>query len=214
MKLKEIPIKTYCEFKKGEYIIHQNERIEYVYKIISGVCYRTDTSERGSEIVYEIKSSASKGVESILGSLVVFSGGISTCNFVAHTKICCYKIPCDVFYNYVISNSELCVEMLQLALKNYQAVKERYRAKSYGNTFSQLCKLMLEHSGYQDDELVVASFNNKLLSQYLGIHQVTVSKMLKYLKADGVIEKGKKGLVILDAYKLNKYANMDGIVYW
>ncbi|TWH59198.1 CRP-like cAMP-binding protein [Desulfitobacterium sp. LBE] len=214
LKLSELPLKTYCEFNKGEYIIHQNEKINYVYKIVSGVCYRTDTSVKGSEIVYGIKSSASIGLESVLGSLILFAGRISTCNFVAHTKCCCYKIPCDDFYNYVVSHQELCVEMIQLAMKEHRAVNERFRAKSYGNTFGQLCKLLLDHSVIIDGERVVASFNNKLIGQYLGIHSVTVSKILKYLKADETIVKRKKGLVILDEHKLNSYANIDRVVYW
>ena len=216
MNLSELPVKTYCEFNKGEYIIHLNEKTDYVYELISGVCYRTDTSEKGSEIVYGIKSSSGKGLESVLGALTLFNHeGISTCNIVAHTKCLCYKIPSEAFFHYVISNQDLCVQMVQLAMKEYRSVNERFRAKSYGNIFGQLCKLLLDHSKIIDGERVVASFNNKLIGQYLGIHPVTVSKILTYLKSDHTIVKRNRVLVILDEHKLNSYTNVDDkIVYW
>ncbi|MGE4274354.1 MAG: Crp/Fnr family transcriptional regulator [Desulfitobacterium sp.] len=214
MNLKDIPMKTYCEFKKGEHIIHQQEKIDYVYIITSGICYRTHISETGAEILYGIKR-ANTGLESVIGILVLFNGGISTSNFVAHTKCCCYKVPYETFYQYVISQQDLCVEMLHLAMKEYRAVTERFHAQSHKNNFGLLCKLLLDHSSIVDGKRSVeVGYNNKLLSEYLGIHQVTVSKMLKFLKEDGVIKKETKGIVILDESKLSRYVNEDKTMYW
>ena len=47
------------------------------------------------------------------------------------------------------------------------------------------------------------------MSRFLGIHKVTVAKIIKALKMEGIIDKEKEGIVILDKDKLASYAKAE-----
>ncbi|MGI6227073.1 MAG: helix-turn-helix domain-containing protein, partial [Peptococcales bacterium] len=60
--------------------------------------------------------------------------------------------------------------------------------------------------------LIKKAYSNTRISQFLGIHKVTVSKILKVLKEEGIIEKGKEGIIILDERQLASYAKSEKIM--
>ncbi|MCO5384794.1 hypothetical protein [Desulfosporosinus sp.] len=47
MDLLKMPGVVYCEFKKKSYIIRQREKVDSLYYLVSGTCYRTAITEKG-----------------------------------------------------------------------------------------------------------------------------------------------------------------------
>ena len=54
---------------------------------------------------------------------------------------------------------------------------------------------------------------NVKLGQFLGIHAVTVAKIMKQLKAEGIICRTAEGTLISDLQGLNAYAQGKKMVY-
>lgn len=58
----------------------------------------------------------------------------------------------------------------------------------------------------KSNRLVVdKSFSNVELSKFLGVHAVTISRLLSRLQREGVIKREEEGIVILDNQRLHDY---------
>ncbi|EGW39110.1 Crp/Fnr family transcriptional regulator [Desulfosporosinus sp. OT] len=201
-----------CEFKKGSYIIRQGENVDYLYYLTSGTCYRTLITEKGDEIIYGIKES-NNSIRSIMGVLSLFSNGISAYHFIAKSKCCCLKIPKDTFLKYVQDDANILRQLLQMATGNIRELVDSLQARNEGKVGNRLCKFLLNKS--QDDHgvlLVNKYYSNATISRFLGIHKVTVAKILRALKNEGILKKEKDGIIILNENKLTSYANDEKII--
>lgn len=202
-----------CEFKKGDYIIRQGEEILYLYYLVSGTCYRTTFTEKGDEIIYGIKKS-NKSFQSLIGVMLLYSSGISKNNFIARNNCKCYKIPKDVFLNYVKDKPDVLNELLYMVMKEYEDLIDSFQARQEGKISNYLCNQLLKNAKeYQGKLLVNKDFSSQAtISRFLGIHKVTVAKIIKALKDQGIIDREKNGIVILDQKRLESYAKGEQIL--
>ena len=216
MDLLKIPGVVYCEFKKNDTIIRQGEEIDSVYYLISGVCHRKAVTKKGDEIIYGIKESNTGDdltpnfVQSVLGVLILYSDGISACNFCASSKCCCYKIPRDIFLDYVQEKPEILTQILKMAMRELRTVTGSFQARQEGELANQLCCLLLKNAAQEPDgRKTVKGLSNLAISQFLGVHKVTVNRILRVLKEEGVIDKSRNCIVIRDGKVLAEYAKAE-----
>lgn len=201
-----------CEFEKGSYIIRQGDKMDSLYYLVSGTCYRTLITERGDEIIYGIKES-NNYIHSMLGVLTLFSNGISAYHFIAKSKCCCYKIPKEAFFQYVQDDADILSQLLHMATDNIRELVDSLQARNEGKVGNRLCKFLLSNAQDMQGVLLVSKgYSNATISKFLGIHKVTVAKILRALKEEGIIRKGKDGIVILNENKLTGYANDEKII--
>lgn len=210
MELLQLPGVTYCEFEKNACIIRQGERVDAVYYLLSGTCYRKAVTEKGDEIVYGVKESNSSFVQSLMGVLILYSDGISMHNFCAQSKCCCYKIPKDIFFEYVKDKPEILTQLLYMAMKELRTLAGAFQARQGGKVANQLCGLLLKKARRSlENQLIFKDCSNMEISQFLGVHKVTVARILRVLRDEGIIGRRKEGLVILDERRLTYYANQE-----
>lgn len=203
---------AYCEFKKGSYIIRQGEKVDFLYYLTSGTCYRTLITEKGDEIIYGIKES-NNSFQSLLGVLVLFSNEISVYHFIARSNCRCYKIPKETFWLYLRANPDILSQLLQMAMCDYRQLVDSFQARKEGKVANRLCKFLLNNTQDHNGILLVNRiYSNAEISRFLGIHQVTVAKILKTLKNEGIINKEKEGIRILNEKSLIKYAKDENII--
>ncbi|WP_242966753.1 Crp/Fnr family transcriptional regulator [Desulfosporosinus sp. FKA] len=212
MELLEMDGLVKCEFKKGSYIIRQGEKMDYVYYLISGTCYRTLISEKGDEVIYGVKES-NNSFQSVLGALTIFDNGLSDYDFIAKSKCICYKIPKEIFWQYVQNDPVALSQLLQMAIGLVRELVDSLQARNEGKVGNRLCKFLLTNSQVEQGLLLVDKrFTNATISRFLGIHKVTVAKILRALKSEGIIKKEKEGIIILDENKLESYANDERVI--
>lgn len=210
MDLLKMPNVVYREFEKGDYIIQQGEKIDFLYYLEEGSCYRTTTTEKGNEIIYGIKESLDSFVHSLLGVLILYGDGVSPYHFIAKTKCSCYKIPKETFFEYVKDRPDILTQLIHMAIWEIMQVTDFFQTRQEGKTANRLCKLLLENAQNKNGMLIVKKdYNNIKISQYLGVHEVTVSRILRALKNEGIIDKNKDGIQILDEEKLAAYADSE-----
>jgi len=205
-----MPGVVYCEFKKNDYIIRQGEKVDSIYYLVSGTCYRTIVTEKGDEIIYGVKESRNDLIHSLLGVLVLYTDGISTNQFIARSKCCCYKIPKEVFFQYVKDKPDILTKLLYLAMWELRELAGSFQARQEGKVANRLCKLLLKNAQTtQGKRLIDKRLSNSEISRFLGIHKVTVARILRVLKDEGIIDKQKEGIIILDESRLEKYAKAE-----
>lgn len=210
-----MPGVTYCEFKKGETIISQGDKVEYIYYLISGICYRTEINAKGDAITYGTKQSGDF-IKSLIGVLMLYSNVSSSAHFIAKSKCCCYKIPKDVFFQYINDKPEMLSQLLYLAERGYGHLLSLFRSKQEKTIANLLCELLLNNAVLKEGKLLVNKTfsNNAEIAGFLGIHKVTVSKILKTLKTEGVITKEKEGVIILDEEEMSRYAKVEKTIIY
>lgn len=210
MDLLKMPGVTYCEFDKNAEIIRQGELIDSVYYLASGTCYRKAITEKGDEIIYGVKESNNNFVYSLLGVLILYSDGMSVHSFCARSKCCCYKVPRQVFFEYVQDKPEILTQLLIMAMKELRTLAGSFQARQGGKVANQLCDMLLKSARLDPEKrLICKRYSNLELSQFLGAHKVTVARILRVLRDERIIERNKEGITILDARRLESYARSE-----
>jgi len=211
----KLPGVFYCEYAKGDYIIRQGEPVDSVYYLQSGTCYRATITDKGDEIIYGIKESNNLE-KSLVGVLTCFSDGFSKNNFIAGSKCTGYKIPKKVFMAYVDDKPDLLKKLLYMAMAEYQELIGSFQSRQEGRVANRLCDLLLKNAAMSEGRLVVnrTHHNYEQISRFLGIHKVTVARIVRTLKKEGIISKEKTGFVILDQQRMAKLAQGSKLIYY
>lgn len=214
MPFRDLPGVTQCKFKKGERLIRAGEPIDYVYYLIKGSVYREVVTDKGYESTLSRKGGSNDIASSLVGVLAVYNrntGGTSTSDFVAHTDCTAYRIPVETCKEYLLQHPALLEAVLYCSLDEYTRVLQMFQSRREGTGTARLCALLLERSKVLEDGRMAVSrkCTNIELSKLLSIHKVTVSRMLRALKEEGVVERASEGLIILEPERLKQYANND-----
>lgn len=76
------------------------------------------------------------------------------------------------------------------------------------NAVSKLALTLLALSENTNEQLIVhKEFNYTELSKYLGVHHITITRIMSILKKEGVIEKKGHTILIIDKEQLLLYAH-------
>lgn len=212
MELFKMPGVIPYEFNRNDCIIRQGDKVDYLYYLVSGTVYRIMITEKGDEIIFEVRDSktAKNPMQAFIGVLVLYSSGTSTNHFVAKSKCYGYKIPKEVFLKYVQDKPDMLTDLLHLAMCEYHRVTSSLQARQEGKVANRLCDFLLKNLVKDQGQLLIGKkYNNAEISRFLGIHKVTVARILKALKEEGIILKDKEGIKILDEKKLEMYAKAD-----
>lgn len=198
---------TKCYFKKGDVIIEQEEYLNYIYYLSEGLIYRTILNEKGDITIYDTKS-GDNWLKSALGILYLFNDGVSYTNFIAKSDCVCYRIPKDAVMNVIRDDERILYDLVEIAMDFYNKTILLLQQKQQKSTVRRLCQFLLDEADYKNNKLAVRkACTNTEISRFLGVHQVTASRIIKCLKDEGIIVRCANGLTILDETKLKDYAN-------
>ena len=206
MSLKELS-DCCCVFQKGETIVAQGEVVAYVYYLEKGVCFRTLTTDKGDEVIYNLKESG-QDIRSLIGALSLYSSrGYSNYSFIAKTPCQCLRIPAARFKDWAKDRPDVLMSLLLMAMDYYQELMADFQSRQEGRVANRLCQLLLQDSYFTNGQLCVSkNYTHAQLGAFLGIHKVTVSRILKILKQSGALKRSPQGLVLTDPAKIAAYA--------
>ena len=102
------------------------------------------------------------------------------------------------------------MSLLRMAMDYYQELMADFQSRQEGRVANRLCQLLLQDSYFTNGQLCVSkNYTHGQLGAFLGIHKVTVSRILRTLREEGVLTKTAHDLVITDPLRLRRYA--DGV---
>lgn len=222
MELIDMPGVNFSKIKKGTVFIKQGDTIPYLYYLKKGYFYRIHTTAKGGEVIYSIKSASEDISESIIGVFSLYGnhssqthiGRISQMDFVAMTDCEGYIIPKEIFYSYVQTDPDLLSRLLDVILDEYVRLIQNYQSHQEHSVANRLCQLLLEYSvPNKDNTIRSVQVKNTDLSGLLGIHAVTVSRIIRSLKTRNAVERAGKELYIIDVPQVERYAKGEPLIY-
>ncbi|MBQ7026469.1 MAG: Crp/Fnr family transcriptional regulator [Peptococcaceae bacterium] len=215
MPLRNIEGASRCHFEKGDVLIAQDEKIEYLYYLVEGEVHRELLTPNGVEFILTIKAAdPSNYIASLVGVIILYDKheqyAISNCSFIAHTNCHCYQIPVAAWRQFAKKHDALITkQLLEFVMDNYQVLFDMYYCKKHKNSGAQLCNAILEYAVPINGKLVFSrNISNIELGKRLDIHPTTVSKILHVLVEQGALQKVKgTGFVLVDTEFLKKVAS-------
>lgn len=210
----QLPGSYLCRFKKGEYLIHQGDPLLYIYYLQSGSCERIEYSDSGDELIYKTKLSDGS-VSAVVGIHNLWHPeSVSFSSFIAKTNITCYRIEAALAKDALLKRPDILDAILTSQMENYLHLHALFKNHHERRTPSLLCALLLRQAAASSDGLYLPKkLTNVSISHQLGVHQVTVAKIMSYLQKEAIIQRTPQGIQILDSQKLQAYADGEKMNY-
>ena len=197
-------------FSKGSYIARQGEAVEYIYYLAEGCCVRNNFTVKGDEVIYEERFGGPE-VSSLIGALTLYCPVIiHQTNFIAKSTCLCHKIYYKDFLEFLSLYPSVLHELLRMSMSSYQNLNANFYAKQRGQAPCRVCSFLLENvKSFGGNYILDKRFSISEIARYLGMHRITVNKIILALCAKGCCKYTDMGLLISDRALLQDYANGD-----
>lgn len=207
--LKELKaLGTICQVKRPECLYNRTSQDKYVYFLEQGICALTSTSSDGRERIYQYFLS---------GDFICFTPAFNRhypdetfLAFAIMAKSDCIlcRIPYSLFRSYVEEHPVLYRWLFEKAVTHYDNSLRHSYSLQEGDNFMSLCQALLELAKPQASQYVLQKeFSYGELANYLGIHTITVTRLMARLKEMGIIMKKGHQTVIPDMERLKALAD-------
>lgn len=210
MAFKDLPGMVPCYFKKGDILIKDGDRVDYIYYLRKGTVYREIVTDTGVESILSCKEGGGL-TDSLIGILLLYGVQppyISTNNFVASTDCYCLRIPVDVIKQYLHSQPNLLEELVGTALHECSYLMNLYLGKTEVPAPAALCSWMMERLAEDETgRAYLPAFHHDDIAKFLNLHKVTVSRIFSALRREGVLEKDGQRFIVRDRERLAAYAD-------
>ncbi|MGL5378582.1 Crp/Fnr family transcriptional regulator, partial [Clostridium sp.] len=128
--------------------------------------------------------------------------------FYTKTRCKIYRISSTKLNNLLISNPEISFFITQSIASHFHSVINHFHSSKEDHTPARLCKLLINLAQYKQDKYFLHKYFTYVeLAKYLGVHSVTISRIMLTLKNMSVIEKEGHCIIISDMEKLINLAN-------
>lgn len=215
------PVGDYKELlKQGERIlVERNTRIvdaetklDDIYYLEEGIVALTDLLEDGDERIYRYhKRGELLGIFKLYNMIPCLKNSpqhtiCDIYNSVSKTECVVYRLNPEAVLDFLYRNPEMLIEQIRMTGKVNINHSFRYSRMLKNRTPNILCEVMLEFSRETDGVLQLDPyFSNAEIARYMGIHVVTVGKILKQLKAEKLIDRRQGRIVILNRQGMEEY---------
>lgn len=208
MELTQIP-ETYPHiiFEKGEYLICQEEKIDYMFYLLSGSAIGSIIDVNGNEYMFDIIP-PHQGINSVAAlGMGLLNNTVSKFNVLALSKIVCCKIPSHIIQEYLLEHPEELFQFTKKLMGHYIRTCQRLNTRNASHTIQDYCRFILQHSKNIDGTFFLdKKYNNNEISQLIGVHPVTLSRMRTALLQRGCVEKAPEGLKLCNIALLESCA--------
>lgn len=199
---------TLIQFKKNTILFDENNtaKPQFVYYLAEGICSVSGISRNGREQIFLYQKSGE-----MIGHVPFLMSAEDQSHLYAYrrptiiTKTSCifYEIPGESFIEYLNQHLEFSIYLNHLLAHNYSVALAHLKQMQEDSVASSICRFLLQVSiPYENGMLVSKMFTYNEISKFLGIHEVTVSKVIGRLKQESFVTKIPSGILISDAVSL------------
>lgn len=190
---------TLIQVKKHDLLSNRAQKDKYVYCLEQGLCALHSISTDGREQIYQYFFPGD-----FVGFIPAFVKSYSDETFYAFSitaKSACtlYQIPYRTFLDYVDTHPDFYRWLFQVTVSHYDNALRHSYALQEGDNITSLCHALMELSTCQNGVcLLPKDFSYPELSNYLGVHTITVTRLMARLKEAGIISKQGHQTIIQD----------------
>lgn len=196
---------TLIHAKKHDCLYNRAHRDNYVYCLEEGLCALHSVSASGKERIYQYFLPGD-----FIGFIPAYRPYYPDDTFYAFSitaKSDCslYQIPYQVFIDFMDANPEFYRNLFEVTVTHYDnALKHCYTLQD-GDNFISLCQALIELADYTTTKYRIhKDFSYSEIASYLGIHTITVTRMMGRLKEMGIIAKSGHFTIVLDMDRLTR----------
>lgn len=190
---------TLIHVRKNCCLHNRAHKDHYVYFLTEGICALHSVYPDGKERIYQYFQP-----NDLIGFIPVYIHDYPDDTFYAFSitaKSDCtlYQIPFASFRDYIDRCPELYRWLFELTVSHYDCALRHCYALQNGNSLSRLCHALAELAVPCGNHYVLHSyFTYGELANYLGLHTITVTRLMKHLKDTGAIRKQGHTTIIPD----------------
>lgn len=191
---------------QGSFLFTEGQRSDHVFIVMSGRLKLLKTSLDGKEILVEIR-----GPGQILGELGAVDGHLRSASARAISSVEVLAITVDSFSALLDSHPGLARAVLGSVVERLRESADRRLESGAGGVKSQLCGRLLELSANEEPEPggqveIRSPLTQQELADWIGVSRDAVVMALQQLRADGIVETGRRRIRICDPAALHRIA--------
>ncbi len=198
---------TEVHFDKGDVIVQSLAQGDMdLYILASGVCSLSSISSDGQETVYRYYQHHNMlNFRPLMTNMHLHSYGKKSFSVIAKTPCLAYHINARQFEELLTFPSVISL-MFEMLARNNLYLLEHFHSSKNEPALVQLCRFLLDQATENEQgELVLDTFfTYQEMANYLGMHAVTVARMIKSLKCHQMIDKDGHQIHIIDPDKMAK----------
>lgn len=191
---------------------------DYVYCLIDGICALMSIKECGKENIYHyLKPGSLAGLIPAYTKNTNHSERSPDPYFVITAKSKCkvYKLHHHTFFQLLTEHPEMIEYVLQSTMDVSRSLLNHFYTANESNAASKLAFTLLTLAEDVEGESIIhKEFNYTELAKYLGIHPITVSRIMGIFKEKGIIKRQGHRTIITDQEQLMVYSkNIETLHY-
>ena len=172
---------TLIQVKKNTVLFRADFKMEtpYVYYVVEGICALSGNSYHGKEQVLLYFYAYNKPI------------GITK------TECTLYRIPISVVLELLETNLEFNKYIINTLSRHYHLTLAHLKQVQEDSSITVVCRFLLSMSEDKDEGFVLPRFfTYEEIARYLGVHSVTVGKIIAKLQRLGYIKRISSGILI------------------
>ncbi len=194
------------EFKRGEILYTEGNRISGFYCINSGIIKVFKTGLDGKEQIIRFAKSG----EIIAYRSVLSNESACTSARVIEDCLVCF-IPSEILISLVKTNSLFAFELLKLAcheLGEANSFITNIAQKTVRGRLAEILLFLANEFGLDDEQILKISLTREELSNIVGTATESVIRLLSEFKSDNLLELNGRKIKILNIHGLEKISNL------
>ena len=196
------------KLKKGAVLFdeHSTDKTIYVYYLAEGICSVSGISSNDREQIFLYQTAGE-----MLGHVpFMLSKNASSHPYayrrptiLAKTNCVFYQIPHEHFVAQLHTSLELSLYLNQQMAHNYSTALAHLKQMQEDSVVSSVCRFLLQVAVPTEEGLMIPKlFTYGEISRFLGVHEVTVSRIIGRLKQEELVTRGSSGLLIKETAEL------------
>ncbi len=200
-EIKNVLLKTQykiCHYKKNDFIFRADLPCIYLGIILEGSIEIQNNLESGKFINIFYKKQSE-----VFGGALVFSN-ISTCNFDVIAKEHCtiLLIHQKSVSEILFKDSTIASNIINLFAKEILMLNKKIELFSYSSIKEKIAYSLLHYIKSNNKSIIQLPYSKKAWAEHLNVSRSTLSRELKALSDEGIIDVNNKTIKILNREKL------------
>ncbi len=197
-----VPIARVAVFRKvprGSAVLHAGDRTDFVYFILSGVLKVLVSDEEGREVIL-----SNLGPGEFFGEMGVLDDNPRSATVVANTPCELIVISKADFKRCLAENFDVSLFIMRSLVKRLRSADRKIESLALMDVFGRVARLLLEMAEEdKDGQLVIRrKVSRQDIAKMIGASREMVSRVMKDLQQQGLIEEGDGGILLRDKLHL------------
>ena len=179
---------------RGQTVVHAGDRTDYVYLVLTGSLKVIVSDEDGREVILSIL-----GQGELFGEMGVFGEHPRSASVVSVMPSDLIMITKNDFRNLMQENFEVAWRMMCNLADRLRNADRKIESLALMDVYGRVARLLIEMSEEVDGQtLVVSKLSKQDIAKMIGASREMVSRVMKDLAQQGLIEDTDKGIVLRD----------------